>query len=113
MNRPSWICRVEGTSQLAVAREYPLPVTSREIEIDGNLEDWPELPFVIQKPAIVEVEPEAWTGASDCAWRFGVTLGEDYLYIGVEVTDDIPVYRGGMAWEQDGIEVRLDARPDP
>ncbi len=104
---------VEGTSQLAVAREYPLPVTSREIEIDGNLEDWPELPFVIQKPAIVEVEPEAWTGASDCAWRFGVTLGEDYLYIGVEVTDDIPVYRGGMAWEQDGIEVRLDARPDP
>ncbi len=104
---------IEGSSLLAVVKEYSLAASGNSIVIDGSLDDWDELPFVIQKPATIEVAPEAWSGPDDCSWRFGLLLGEEYLYIGVEVTDDSPVYRGGMAWEQDGIEVRLDARPDP
>lgn len=104
---------VDGTALLVVAREYLLPYHPTPIDVDGSLEEWEDLPFVIQQPATVEVTAEAWEGPADCSWRFGVVLGAEYLYIGVEVKDDIPIYRGGMAWEQDGIEVRLDVRPDP
>ena len=52
-------------------------------------------------------------GPGDCSWRFGVELDKEYLYIAVEVTDERPVYTGAVAWQQDGIEVRVDGRPDP
>ncbi|MFH1570499.1 MAG: sugar-binding protein, partial [Gemmatimonadota bacterium] len=71
------------------------------------------LPIAVTQPAQVDVAPDSWTGPADCSWRFGVEEGPEYLYIGVEVTDERQVYKGQAPWQQDGIEVRLDARPDP
>lgn len=55
----------------------------------------------------------SWQGPADCSWRCGVVEGPDYVYIGVEVSDERAVYKRALAWDQDGLEVRLDARPDP
>ena len=44
-----------------------------------------------------------------------MTRDDDYVYVGVEVIDDQKVYLGEKKWpsEQDGVEVHIDARPDP
>ena len=104
---------VEGTSSLVVAREFDAGSRDTPVVVDGRLEEWEDLPFVMEEPAEIEGDPTSWMGPGDCSWRFGVELDEEYLYIGVEVTDERPIYTGAVAWQQDGIEVRVDGRPDP
>ncbi len=104
---------IEGTSRAVVARTYPLSRREQAIAVDGDLGDWKALPFQVNEPAAINGTPASWTGPADCAWRFGVALGKTHLYIGIETTDDRPVHLGKQAWEQDGVEVRVDGRPDP
>jgi hypothetical protein len=104
---------IEGTSQLAISRRFAAPRAMRRIAVDGDLGDWEALPFAVREPAQIRVAPASWTGPEDCSWRFGVLVGEKHLYLGIEVTDDRPVYLQEVAWQQDGIEVRVDGRPDP
>jgi hypothetical protein len=62
----------------------------------------------------VRVAPDSWKGAEDGSFRFGVEYDESRFYVAVEVTDDQVVADTlHLPWDQDGIEVRLDARPDP
>jgi predicted alpha/beta superfamily hydrolase len=46
--------------------------------------------------------------------RFGLAWGDAGLYLNLEVIDDTPVFATNKApWSQDGVEIRIDARPDP
>jgi hypothetical protein len=46
--------------------------------------------------------------------RFGVVKDHSHVYIGVMVSDpEVMVSSGKNPWEQDGIEIRVDGRPDP
>lgn len=104
---------IEGKSRVVVARTYALPRREQAIAVDGDLGDWHDLPYQVNEPAAINGTAASWTGPADCAWRFGVALGKTHLYIGIETTDDRPVYLGKQAWEQDGVEVRVDGRSDP
>jgi len=104
---------IEGKTQLAISRRYGAPRSPRPLVVDGDLGDWEALPFAVQEPAQIKGAPSSWTGPADCSWRFGVLIGEKHLYLGIEVTDDRPVYLQEVAWQQDGIEVRVDGRADP
>ena len=44
---------------------------------------------------------QSWLGPEDCSFRFAVELGEKFLYIAVEVTDERPVYKQAVAWQQE------------
>ena len=102
-----------GTSQVAVERHFDC-ARGPSIRVDGDLSDWHELPIVCDQPVQIAGVPDSWTGPDDLSFRFGVHYDDEYLYIGIEVTDDRTVLRPGFApWQQDGNEVRLDARPDP
>jgi len=106
--------QIEGKSQLGVAQRFPIPRHPRRIEVDGRLDDWPTLPYVVQQPMQIKIDPGAWKGPEDCSFRFGVSYDDKNLYIALEVTDDASFLDAGKyPWEQDGVEIRLDARPDP
>lgn len=104
---------LEGTSPLMVAREFDVRTRTDPVVVDGDLGEWKELPFVVEEPAEIDVDPSSWMGAADCSWRFGVERDDEFLYIGIEVTDERAIYTGAAPWQQDGIEVRVDGRADP
>ena len=104
---------VDGQTSLVVSRMYQADRRRDALTVDGDLGDWKDLPYEVTQPAQIDVAADSWQGPADCSWRFGVVEGPEYLYIGVEVTDERAVYKSAVAWSQDGIEVRLDARPDP
>jgi len=103
----------EGKTSLMVTQVYELPARKKPVKVDGTLDDWDHFPFVVQKPAAIVGNPESWTGPDDCSFSFGIEMDEEYVYIGVEVVDERPVYLKKVPWRQDGIEVRVDGRRDP
>lgn len=68
--------------------------------VDGNAKDWEErLNHYFGK---------------DGGVRFGIRQSKEFVYIGVMVQDEqVESVSGRDPWLQDGIEIRLDARPDP
>lgn len=104
---------LDGSSRVVVDR-YLTCGAGRPHQVDGDLSDWPDLPFVCRQPAQVRVAPDSWQGVADGSFRFGVEYDENTLYVAAEITDDQVVADTlHLPWDQDGIEVRLDARPDP
>ena len=104
---------VDGSSHLVVSRIYELRRRSEPVVVDGDLSDWDELPLDVQRPSLIKFAADSWMGPEDCSWRFAVEYDEDKLYIAVDVTDERRIYLRADPWSQDGIEVRVDARPDP
>jgi hypothetical protein len=82
--------------------------------VDGILDEWQELPFECRRPYQILHDPTTWDGPEDSRFRFGVAHDEEFLYVAVEATDDRAFYDPDrMPWQQDGVEVRIDARADP
>ena len=104
---------IEGNSPFVVSRIFELRRRSKPVVVDGDLSDWDELPFDIQTPSEIDQAADSWTGPEDCSWRFAVEYDDDKLYVAVDVTDERKVYLRSNPWTQDGIEVRVDGRPDP
>lgn len=81
--------------------------------VDGSLADWDKLPYAVDDdPAEILRDASNWDGPEDSRFRFGFDMDENFLYIAVDVHDPVRVVeRGVFPWHQDGIEVRVDARP--
>jgi predicted alpha/beta superfamily hydrolase len=77
---------------------------SGPIVVDGNLSDWSRLPF----------EKTDGDGHS-AGFRFGITYDANSVYIGVCLKDEAWIAKPtlGEPLNQDGLEVLVDARPDP
>ena len=104
---------VTGTSHLLIEKNHILIERTEPVVVDGKLDEWQELPIVITEPARIDGKADSWTGADDCSFRFAVNYDNEQVYIALEVVDDTPIYRRRVAWFQDGIEVRIDGRPEP
>ncbi|MBT3345961.1 MAG: hypothetical protein HN712_15050 [Gemmatimonadetes bacterium] len=104
---------IDGSSRLVVTREYDIVKRTQPVVVDGELDEWQDMAFHVTEPAEIDVAPESWVGPADCSWRFAVQMDDNNLYIAVEVTDEQQIYLQKNAWSQDGLELRLDARPDP
>lgn len=78
-----------------------LPERASGLAVDGDLSDWPELPF--------EVEDTGSAGRAS----FGLSRDESMLYLGVRVEDDRVVAADPPAqvWHHDHLELRIDSRP--
>ena len=98
-----------GVEQLQICSPRKAPPAV----IDGKLDEWTELPLVCEKPAET-AQAATWKSPADSSYRFAVQHDDRFLYIAVRVTDDKPIFNPQLyPWQQDGIEIRLDARSDP
>lgn len=106
--------RKEGTHWMVVEPVRGCPRRGGAVAIDGRLDDWPALPLECREPAEIRRDPKTWSGPTDGRFRFAVAHDDACLYLAIEVTDDeLTLDPKKAVWDQDGIEVRLDARPDP
>ncbi len=95
------------------ASEPPLPcsATTRPVVVDGDLSDWSDLPDKVDTPQS-SGDALHWTGAADLSYRFACTHDDRFLYIAIQTTDDhFNSEADKDPWFQDGVEVRIDARP--
>ena len=99
---------VEQSAWLIPERRFECPPAPRPVVVDGRLEDWDALPFRVDSRPLPAGSPRG------TSFRFGVAYDEEFLYVGVEVTDPTPFWSPARtAREQDAIVVELDARPEP
>lgn len=93
-------------------REYITRAT-KAISLDGDLSDWPDLPFE-DNPDYTESDPLSHTGKKeDGSFSFGVSYDDAYLYVAARVTDDeILVSHGNRPYNQDAFHINVDGRPE-
>ncbi|MGB3087300.1 MAG: metallophosphoesterase [Phycisphaerae bacterium] len=103
----------DGVRRLVVDRAFDCPRRRDPVVVDGRLGEWKDLPFECRTPALLLHDPAAWDGPEDCGFRFAVAYDERFLYLAIETTDDRFIRKPGKpVWVQDGVEIRLDARPE-
>ncbi|MGQ9697924.1 MAG: sugar-binding protein [Armatimonadota bacterium] len=94
---------------------YHIAKAKTPIVIDGNITDaeWGDAEtMVLNKQE--QVSAGTWEGPDDLSGVWRVKFDDQYLYIAVDITDDMPrinAYTDGNVWQGDGIEtyVGLDA----
>ena len=98
-----------GLQDIPPSPKFSCSRAAKNIVIDGDLSDWPDLPLSCEStPSSAQAAPPA------SKYHFAVSYGEGFLYLAVAVIDDhLLVDPKRPMGKQDGIEIRLDARPDP
>ena len=78
---------------------------------DGDLNDWPELPHIVNAQGNVTSPATLQT---DISFRFGVREAGGDLYFAAQVTDDDVVASSDLGPRvQDAIVLNVDSRPEP
>jgi hypothetical protein len=94
------------THRVNLTTEMARTVERRDdIRVDGDLADWPALPYGVTHPEA----PDRGDGTA----RFAVAHDGSMLYVAAAVTDGdvVSSNRGNEIWERDYIELRIDGRP--
>jgi hypothetical protein len=90
---------------------HPCVPARESIVVDGDLSDWPVLPYCVDTENRMYWN-ENWDGPDDSSFVFGVARDDDYIYIGLDATDDaLMVDKAPVPWQQDSISITFDARP--
>jgi hypothetical protein len=99
-----------------VAGFVAVPKATGPVPIDGTLDapDWKKAPVekINEKRQYFSFKPEiaSWKGPQDLSADIRFLWDDKYLYVGVEVTDDI--FCGGKQddtlWQQDGLQFLID-----
>ncbi len=101
---------VDGASDMIVDPKRVVAARKSPVEVDGKLDEWPALPVVVNQPAAVTGKKGAWRGPQDCKFRFGVERDEQFVYVAVNVTDDMFVLAEDGAAFGDGVVLEFDPR---
>ena len=105
---------LSGWSSIPLVKLTHARSAERPVRVDGMLDEWRRLPIKVLEPRQILKDRSAFRGKSDSSYRAAVQYDDQRIYLAVEVTDDsVSVERDTEPWEQDGVEIRLDARPEP
>lgn len=101
-------------SALPLYEPLALAQPPRPITVDGQLDEWSALRFKGRESSPLPQEGATWTGFDDLDYQFDVAEGAEHLFMAVNVVDDrVVAEQDRKPWDQDAIEVFIDARPDP
>lgn len=103
-----------GTTAISLVRLSNIPHAGRRVVADGSFNEWGRLPIRIDVPSQILRDAERHHGPGDASFEIGLSHSSSMLSIAVRVTDDhVHAERHRLPWDQDGIELRVDPRPDP
>jgi hypothetical protein len=85
----------------------------KDVKVDGKLGEWGKLDHDMTYCAQILPTGLNWRGAGDCSARFSIACDDKFVYFAVRVDDDEVLAPGRAPWskDQDGVELRIDARP--
>ena len=90
-------------------KRQAITVAKKAITVDGDLGEW-KLPFSVTQQGDLAA-PE--TDAADISFRWGIHQDDEFVYLGMSVTDDSIVASTKLpALAQDAMVVVVDARPE-
>ncbi len=131
--------KLHGMLRSGVLATEKLVAQTTPVKIDGNLDEWSDLPHVCEQPQQIWPGKEQWRGPADGSFRFATTMDDKFVYVAIAVTDDAEataslkteqMITGVQGWKpirnqstpsrekNSGFataspSLRLDARPDP
>ncbi len=86
-------------------------ISSNSITIDGKLNDWGKMDYVLNEKSVISADPFSHKGVKDAYAEFSVRYNDDFVFIGAEITDDdIMVKDGGNPLYQDAAIIFFDGR---
>jgi hypothetical protein len=99
-----------------VAGFVAVPKATGPISLDGVLDeaDWQKAPVenINEERQYFSFDPEQvkWKGPADLSGTIRFLWDDQYLYVGVEVTDDIAgaLQDDNLLWDQDGLQFLID-----
>lgn len=87
--------------QIAPEKRRSIPEITKAPKIDGNLSDWPELPYSFGAE-----------DTDDLRVQWGVRRDAEHLYLAAKVTDNsVRVEEGVAAWQQDYVGIVVNGEP--
>ena len=102
--------RFEKTTALLPVAPLPMP-SGPAPSVDGDLADWPALPYTVHRQGDVAT---AHTAQTDISFSFGVREAEGDIYFAAQVTDDHIVASSALGpRKQDGLLLLVDAHNEP
>lgn len=109
------ILRQKAVRELRVDRLFSAKRSKQAPIIDGNLEEWPNLPNTFAQPAAFAPAELAdfWEGPDDASLRFAVAYDQDYIYFAISTLDDLVQTLADQPPEhQDSLFFWIDIYPD-
>jgi hypothetical protein len=115
-----FIYKYEDGREVKLDNKYTMkPVQKRVIKksqslivLDGDLDDWPALPFRGNFRSVITDNVDEYAGDYDAHFEFNAAYDDEFFYLGMAVWDDeIVRKRKGSFWNQDAVLIALDARP--
>jgi len=98
--------------EIRVTEVLPCAPAPSRVKVDGILNDWPGRALSVLTPAEITRQSNAHKGPKDCSFTIQTLHDRSFLYVAVRVMDDELKFNTKQpVWKQDGVEVRLDARP--
>ena len=105
--------------KLLGTRKFPVLPTLyanrvRTIVVDGKLDDWPEVegysPLLLEKSANVVYGAQLWEGKEDYSAKAQFAWDKEFLYLALEIEDDVLVqkFTGARMVTGDHIELVID-----
>lgn len=106
--------QINRTTPVAVDQTRPIARAATPIVIDGKLDEWKDFPNICTTPMQLVGDDSSWTGPGDASFKFATSYDEQFVYIAIDSTDEnvLPLDSKDRRNFEDGIEVRLDARPE-
>jgi len=109
-----FFAHVNAAEEIDAAKknEYPvLELGGTEIKIDTEFKEWrlSKYVLVMGKDTWEAHQGGTWENAKDLTAELQVLYDADNLYFALVVTDDEYVAQGGNPWENDGIQMAIDA----